>query len=278
MSAAGDGSQPTAVSTAPGLHGGALRRLGEVDRLDGALLDAGPAEGAGVEVDGAHHAAVVELGEDRLARAVAGHLWADRSRRLLQLMQSPVTMLGSRLRAISKSPGRPLTDSTVVRRQTCRLGSSMATLRWKHLRVPAWASVVGRHWPQSLVGKHGADAGGAAAQERAALDELDAMAHLGELDGGLRARHAAADHEHAVDLVRAGQRVGRGAGVAQARRARCAPPWPSRPPCRRRAPTSSPRGCRRSRGAGRAPRGAGSGGPRSRASSRRRPGAAGRSP
>ena len=44
----------------------ALRRLREVDGLDRALLGALAAEGAGVEVDGAHDAAVVELGEDGL--------------------------------------------------------------------------------------------------------------------------------------------------------------------------------------------------------------------
>ena len=74
----------------------------------------------------------------------------------------------------------------------------------------ALAAVVGR--------KHGADTGGAAAQERAALDQLHAMPHLGELDGGLRAGHAAADDEHGIEPVGVGQRVGRGAGVAQRRR------------------------------------------------------------
>ena len=70
-----------------------------------------------------------------------------------QLMQASVTMLGSVRMLTWKSPGWPVTDSTVERRRIVRSGWSIATLRWKHLRVPAWASVVGRHWPQSLVGK-----------------------------------------------------------------------------------------------------------------------------
>ena len=69
-----------------------------------------------------------------------------------QLMQASVTMLGRRRTLTSKSPGCPLTASTVARRRMVRLGWSMETLRWKHLRVPAWASPAGRHWPQSLVG------------------------------------------------------------------------------------------------------------------------------
>ena len=68
------------------------------------------------------------------------------------------------------------------------------------------AAVVGR--------EHGADAGGTAAQERPPLDQMDAVAHLRELAGRLRAGHAAADHEHAVLAVLAHQRVVAGRGVA----------------------------------------------------------------
>ncbi len=64
----------------------------------------------------------------------------------------------------------------------------------------ALAAVVG--------GKDGADARRAAAEERAALDELDVVAHLRELGGGLRAGDAAADHEHRVDLPLAHELVG----------------------------------------------------------------------
>ena len=70
----------------------------------------------------------------------------------------------------------------------------------------ALAAVVG--------GEHGADAGGPAAEERPPLDQLDVVAHLGELGGGLRAGDAAADdHDGVVALgvahrVRGGVRVG----------------------------------------------------------------------
>ena len=70
----------------------------------------------------------------------------------------------------------------------------------------ALAAVVG--------GEDGADAGGAAAEERPPLDELDVVAHLGELGGGLRAGDAAADHHDGVvalgvaHRVRGGVRVG----------------------------------------------------------------------
>ena len=50
-------------------------------------------------------------------------------------------------------------------------------------------------------GEHGADARGAAAEERPPFDELDMVTHLGELGGGLRAGHAAADdHDGVVAL------------------------------------------------------------------------------
>ena len=80
----------------------------------------------------------------------------------------------------------------------------------------AGLGVCGRQALAAVVGrKDGADTGGAAAQKRAALDELHVMAHLGELGGGLRAGHAAADHEHRVDLLVAHQLVGRRLGVGQ---------------------------------------------------------------
>ena len=60
-----------------GVHRSALGALREVDRLHRALLDTSAAEGARVEVHGAHHAAVVELGEYGLAGAVARLLGAD---------------------------------------------------------------------------------------------------------------------------------------------------------------------------------------------------------
>ncbi len=72
----------------------------------------------------------------------------------------------------------------------------------------ALAAVVG--------GEHGADAGGPAAEERPPFNELDVVAHLGELGGGLCAGDAAADdHDRIVALgvahgVRGGVRVGDG--------------------------------------------------------------------
>ena len=180
-----------------GVHRGALGALREVDRLHGALLDAGAAERAGVEVDGAHHAAVVELGEDRLAGAVAGLLGAD-------------ALAGAAVDAgVGDDVGQAADgDLEVARAAAHRLHRGAAPdvqvgVVDGQVAVEALAraglGVGGGQALAAVVGREdGADAGGAAAQERPPLDELDAVAHLRELAGGLRAGHAAADHQHAV--------------------------------------------------------------------------------
>ena len=51
--------------------------LGEVDRVNRASLGAGAAEGAGLKVNGALNATVVELAEDRLAAFFLASYLAD---------------------------------------------------------------------------------------------------------------------------------------------------------------------------------------------------------
>jgi len=63
-------------------------------------------------------------------------------------------------------------------------------------------------------GKDGADAGGAAAEERPPLDELDPVTHLGEFGGGLRAGDAAADDQHRVLAPAVREHVGSRGGEA----------------------------------------------------------------
>ncbi len=124
-----------------------------------------------------------------------------------QLTQASVTMFGRRRRATSKSPGRPLTDSTVVRRQTFRFGWSMTWLRWKHLRTPACWSLVGRHWPQSLVGK--------TVPMRAARPPRKGRRSTSSTRW--RAGHAATDDEHLVAAVAVSELVGHGGRVGDGR-------------------------------------------------------------
>ena len=126
-------------------------------------------------------------------------------------MQSSVTMLGSRLRATSKSPGWPLDRLDRRAPPDVQVGVVDGDVAVEAL-ARAGLGVGGRQALAAVVGgKHGADAGGAAAQERPPLDELDAMAHLGELGGGLRAGHAAADDEHGVEPCRVRASVSAGA-------------------------------------------------------------------
>ena len=73
----------------------------------------------------------------------------------------------------------------------------------------ALAAVVG--------GEDGADPGRPAAEEGAPLDQLDRVPHLGQLGRRLRARDAAADHQHRVDLALAHQLVAVRAGEANGR-------------------------------------------------------------
>ena len=144
----------------------------------------------------------------------------------------------------------------------------METLRWKHLRVPACASPAGRHWPQSLVGNTVPMRAARPPRKGRRSMSSTVMAHLGELGGGLRAGHAAADHDDRVVALGVGHRVGRGVRVERPTSRRCARPCRSPRRRRRRGPSCSPRGCRRSRAGGRARRASGSG-------ARRSPGAAG---
>ena len=132
-------------------------------------------------------------------------------------MHASVTMLGSVRMLTWKSPGWPVTDSTVERRWMLQVrvvdgDVAVEALARAGLRVggrQALAAVVG--------GEHGADAGGAAAEERPPLDQLDVMAHLGELGGGLRAGHAAADDHDGVVALGVAHRVRRGVGVGDRR-------------------------------------------------------------
>ena len=198
------------------MHRGALRRLGEVDGLHRALLRAFAAERARVQVDGADHAAVVELGEDGLLARLRGIDRADR-------------LAGAAVDAVAGDDVGQAADADleVARVPADRLDGGAApdvevgvvdghvaveALAGAGLRVgggQALAAVVG--------GEHGADAGGAAAEERPPLDELDVVTHLGEFRGGLRAGHAAADDHHGVVALGVADGVGRRVGVGDRR-------------------------------------------------------------
>ena len=121
----------------------------------------------------------------------------------------------------------------------------MATLRWKHLRTPAWASVVGRHWPQSLVGK--------TVPMRAArpprkgrrstsstvwpICASSAAAWVPETPPPMTSTESTLRSRTSLSAVRAGEphrRLDDARRLVGDRRRRC-----------RRAPRSSPRGCRR---------------------------------
>ena len=77
MSVDGAGSQPTAVRMAPVVMVVSSGDWREVDRAHGAGLGAGAAERAGLQVDRALDAAVVELRVDRLAVAFGVRDLAD---------------------------------------------------------------------------------------------------------------------------------------------------------------------------------------------------------
>ena len=72
-----------------------------------------------------------------------------------QSMHSDPTMVGRVRTSMRKSPPRPVTDWTSVRRRMRRLGWSTAALRKRHFLTPGWAPVAGRQGPQSPVGKTG---------------------------------------------------------------------------------------------------------------------------
>ena len=126
-----------------------------------------------------------------------------------QLMQASVTMLGRRRTLTSKSPGCPVTrldGGAPADREIGVVDGHVAVEALARARLgvaggQALAAVVG--------GEHGADAGGAAAEEGPPLDELYRMTHLGELGGGLRAGHAAADDHDRVAALGVGHGVGR---------------------------------------------------------------------
>ena len=193
-----------------------LGRLREVDGLDGALAGALAAERAGLEVDGADHAAVVELREDRL---LAGFGRLDLTDRLAGAAVDARVGddVGERADAhleVAGVAGDRLDGGAAVDAEVRVVDGDVAVeaLARAGLRVgggQALAAVVG--------GEHGADAGGPAAEERPPLDQLDVVAHLGELGGGLRAGHAAADHHDGVVALGVAHRVRRGVRVGDRR-------------------------------------------------------------
>ena len=188
------------------VHGGASRRLAEVDGLYGALAGARAAERAGLEVDGAHHAPIVELGEDGLAARLGG---LD----VAHALAGPAVDAGvgddvgqcadAHLEVAGVTADR-LHGGTAVDGQVRVVDGHVAV---EALACPGLC--VGRRQALAAVvgGEDGADAGGAAAQERAPLDELDVVAHLRELGGRLRAGHAAADDDHGVATLGVAHRV-----------------------------------------------------------------------
>ncbi len=198
------------------MDGLAHGRLREVDGIDRALLYALAAEGAGLEVDGAHDAAVVVVGEDRLLARFGG---LDRAHGLTgaavhagvgddvgEAAQGDLEVAGAALDRLDR--GAPpdvqvrVVDDLVAVEALAHPGLLVAGRQ-------ALAAVVGR--------EDGADARGAAAEEGPPLDELHAVAHLGDLGGGLRAGHAAADDEHLVAAVAVGELVGHGGRVGDGR-------------------------------------------------------------
>ena len=158
-------------------------------------------------------AAVVELGEDRL---LAGLRRLDLAHRLAGAAVDARVGddVGQRADAhleVAGVPGDRLDGGAAVDAEVRVVDGDVAV----EALARAGLGVGGRQALAAVVGgEHGADAGGAAAEERPPLDELDVVAHLGELGGGLRAGHAAADdHDGVVALgvahgVRRGVRVG----------------------------------------------------------------------
>ena len=208
-----------------GAHRGAFRRLREVDRPNGTGLGAGPAEAAGVEIDGAHDAAVVVLVEDRPLARLRGGFGTD-------------SLAGA---AVHAGPGDDVgqaaegdLEGAGASRDRLDRGASpdvQVGMVDRVVAVEALAHaglVVGRRQAlAAVVGREDrADAGGAAAEEGPPLDELDPMTHLGEFGGGLRAGDAAADDQHGVlaggvrERVRRRRRVLHGGGDDARRLAR----------------------------------------------------------
>ncbi len=182
------------------MHGRPSRRLAEVDRLHRAGLGAGAAEGAGLEVDRALNAAVVELAEDRFAARLLAtylaNLFADAA--VDAVLRDDVRQLAQRDLEIAGPAADRLDAGSAPDVQIGIVDGDVSVEALAHSRLgigrrQALAAVVG--------GKDGADAGRAAAQEGPSLDQLDAVPHLRQLGRGLRARDAAADHEHRVDPV-----------------------------------------------------------------------------
>ena len=192
----------------------ALGRLVEVDGLDGTGLDTGAAEAARLEVDRAHDAAVVELRVDGLVHTVGAHLGAHRLARAAvdagvgddvgQAAHDDLEVAGPAAHRLDRGAA-PDVQLGVVDGEVAV--EALAHARLGVGRRQTLAAVVGR--------EDGADAGGAAAEEGPRLDEVDVVAHLGQLAGGLRAGDAAADHEHRVAATLAGEAVGRRRGVRQ---------------------------------------------------------------
>ena len=180
-----------------GVHGGAHRGLGEVDRVDRADLGARAAEAAGVEVDGAHDAPVEVLVKDRLLARLRGflraHVVAEAAvdagvgDHVRHAAQRDLEVAGTALDGLDRRPPPDVQVGVVDR--------LVAVEALAH----AGLVVGGRQTLAAVVrGKDGADAGGAAAEEGPPLDELHSVTHLSEFRGGLRAGDAAPDDEHRV--------------------------------------------------------------------------------
>ena len=134
-----------------------------------------------------------------------------------QLTQASVTMFGRRADAdleVAGVTGHRLDRRAAMDGEVRMVDGDVAV----EALARAGLGVGGRQALAAVVGgEDGADAGGAAAEEGPPLDELDVVTHLGELGGGLRAGHAAADHDDGVVALGVAHRVGRRVRVGDRR-------------------------------------------------------------